>query len=139
MKEHLRRMTLHITRYYPNHEDRTETSEYRRTRHQLVNVEQRGCWVCGTRKNLECHHFYVEWADANAVDWFEFQRRHPDLADWTKFKDPKEFVDSPANMRILCARHHRHVNHGIHAMDYPSWELQAWDKSQFQFAPEGKS
>jgi len=136
MKEHLRKLTLHIRRYYPNHEDRTETAEYRATRRYLIDEQKYPCWVCGTRLHLECHHFYVEWADANAVDWDSFRKRHPQLAPWDSFDHPAQFVDHRSNMRILCAKHHRHVNHGIHCMDYPSWELQAWDKAAFVFAPE---
>lgn len=131
-------MTMHVTRYYPDHEHRTETPEYRSTRRQLIEIEDQPCWVCGIREHRECHHFYVEYSDQNAVDWDAFQRRHSDLVDWSTFDDPKQFVDSPANMRILCAKHHRHVNHGIHAMPYPSWELQAWDKAAFRFAPTEK-
>lgn len=134
IKEHLRKMTYHVTRYYPNHEDRTETARYRATRHQLVDVEKRSCAVCGTREHLECHHYYVEWADSNAVDWKSFQRQHPDLVDWSQFDDPKDFVDCPENMMILCATHHRHVNHGIHAVPFPSWQLQRHMRAGFKFA-----
>ena len=131
---HLRRMTYHVTRYYPDHEKRAETALYRRTRHQLVVVEKRPCWICGTRQTLECHHFYVEWSDQNAVDWDKFMAAHPDLVDWAALDDPSDFVDMVPNMTILCAKHHRHVNHGIHMVPYPSWELQRHMKAGFKFA-----
>lgn len=134
--EHLRRVTIHITRYYPDHEDRVASEEYRHTRHQLIVVQQLPCWICGTRDKLESHHFYVEWADQNAVDWDVFQKRHPNVVDWSQYRDnPARFVDSPENMRILCAKHHRHVNHGIHCLTYSDWELQAWPKPGYVWTP----
>lgn len=134
--EHLRRFTIHITRYYPDHEDRHATELYRHTRHQLIVVERIPCWVCGTHEKLETHHYYVEWADQRAVDWDIFMQEYPSIVDWSEYRDdPARFVDCRANMLVLCAKHHRHVNYGIHCLTYPDWQLLCHERPGYIWTP----
>lgn len=135
VKRHLRTLTLHCSFYYPAHERRASasTTEFRRSRHQLIEVEQRGCWTCGTREKLESHHYYIEWSLQNAVDWQAFIR---DFPQWAKYPNVGAFVDSVDNQRILCARHHRRKGVGIHTSDYPEWQIQRWIMPGFVYTQE---
>jgi len=130
VKRHIRKMTLHVALYYPKHERRTTSSEFRHTRDLLINEQKRACYTCGTRKKLEVHHFWVEWSLANAIDFELLKKVCPAAA---KYPTIDKFVDSPDNMRVLCAKHHRHKNYGIHMMDYPDWVAQTFIKEGYQF------
>ena len=133
-REHEVKETLTVDIYYPDHPPRVESSLFRHTRHQLLEVEKRGCWVCGVRAQLEVHHFHVEWADAEGVDWVRMRQLHPRF-HWQTFKEPADFVDAPYNMMVLCADHHRHRDRGIHMLPYPIWVMQRERRKDFVFAP----
>ena len=136
--EHEQRETLTVDVFYPDHPPRTESQQFRRTKHQLIVLEDRPCWACGTREKREVHHMIVEWADADAVDWSEGSRirqEHPDF-DWASFREPADFVDSPYNMRVLCEKHHRARDHGIHMLPFPNWQIQAYKRADFIDTPD---
>ncbi len=135
--EHEVHETLSVDIYYPNHPPRTESELFRKTKTYLINEKDTPCWVCGTKLNREVHHFHVEWADADGVDWDKMRKLHPDF-NWGNFKSPGDFVDSAYNMMVLCADHHRHKDHGIHMLPYPIWIMQAICNSSFVFAPKDK-
>lgn len=132
--EHELREHLDVDIYYPDHPPRTESALYRETHHLMIYVEKRPCWVCGTLEHRETHHFHIEWADANGVDWDRMRKLHPDF-NWSKFKEATDFVDSAYNMMVLCADHHRHRDRGIHMLPYPIWIMQAVCHSDFIFEP----
>ena len=91
--------------YYPDDGERTESSLFRRTKRKLVKVQKLPCWICGTHEQLEVHHFHIQWALANCVDWDLMRELHPDF-DWSTFTKPEDFVDSEYNMMVLCRFHH---------------------------------
>lgn len=134
VKRHLRKATLHCSFYYPEHERRenASTAEFDRSRHQLIEVENRPCWVCGTREKRESHHYYIEWSLQNVVDWKAFLRDFPQFA---KYPTIGAFVDSVDNQRILCALHHRRKGIGIHTSDFPEWQIQRWISPDFTYVP----
>ncbi|MDE2100854.1 MAG: hypothetical protein KGL39_26645 [Patescibacteria group bacterium] len=131
------------TVHYPDHPPRTDTAIYRKTHHDLCIVKDIPCFVCGkTRKEskvlTETHHFYCEKAGERAIDWIAFGRKAQTLHniqtglhigsafDWEEVqKNPDIFVDSPANMVVLCPEHHRSAHRGIHHVPFPEWILQA--------------
>jgi len=127
---HLRKMTLRFALYYPEHERRSESSEYRATRKTIIDERNIGCWVCGVHDNRELHHFVIEWSMANAIDFKKLKKDHPEAA---KYETLQKFVDSADNMRVLCAEHHRHKGYGIHMLDFPEWEVQAWLKDGYKY------
>jgi len=90
LHEHLRKFTITISRYYPDHPPRTESSLYRRTHHKLIVIDKTPCYVCGTMIKRETHHYFVEWADAEAVDWDKIRKYHPNF-DWQNFHAPIDF------------------------------------------------
>jgi len=133
IKGHLRKLTLKIAVYYPEHERRTESEEFRKTKYRLIEIEDRGCFICGSKEKREVHHFYIEWALKDAVDFEQFKRDYP---QFKKYKTVDDFVDSVDNMMVLCQIHHRHKDKGIHCMDYPEWRIQKYLKEGYVYSPE---
>jgi hypothetical protein len=136
--------TLYEDYFVPAHAPRTESDLYKLTHHDLVNVQDAPCYICGIRKstggNMETHHFHCEWSLSNSVDWSVMKAAHPDFDGWDKVKpeDPStfyNFVDSVYNMLVLCDVHHRGKFHGIHAVEHPVWIAQKFMKSDFTFIP----
>jgi hypothetical protein len=39
-------------------------------------------------------------------------------------------------MRILCEKHHRGINHGIHMIPLPVWEMQRIKRDDFIFSED---
>jgi hypothetical protein len=133
--EHEVKGKVEVDRYYPDHEPRTESSLFRKTKHQLVAVEDTPCWICGSKEKREVHHFHAEWADANGIDWVKMRELHPNF-DWSTFKEASDFIDSPYNMMVLCEKHHRAQDHGIHHLPYPDWIMQRNKLDTFVFSPD---
>lgn len=133
--EHEQRETIEIDLFYPDHPPRTESALFRRTKHHLINVLDTPCWVCGTKKDREVHHFHAEWADSEGIDWDKMRALHPNFP-WSTFSEASDFIDSEYNMRVLCAKHHRGKNHGIHWLPYPIFLMQMNKRDDFVFAPD---
>jgi hypothetical protein len=148
---HYMKMTSHFIACFPPHERRKNTNIYNHTHHQLCHVQDMPCFICGkTHKTdgiaLETHHFYIEKAAQNAVDWIAFGNSAKNLYniqtgqhigskyDWSCVaKNPDLFVDSPDNMIVLCKEHHISGNKGIHHVPFPNWILQKYPRDGFQF------
>ena len=135
LKKHLVKETFTTEIWYPDHPPRTESALFRKSRKQMIDDGKQGCWVCGTRKDLELHHFIIEWAASESIDFGKMKKEYPTF-DWKNFKEPSDFIDSTFNMRVLCAIHHRHPLHGIHCLPFPLWQLQKFVKDSFQLIPK---
>lgn len=124
---------------YPEHDPRTQSEEYKRVHHHLVVELDEPCWVCGVRQStlndeaqnphgarqMETHHFDLEWALANAADPAKVLAAFPDMgaADEPHLR---AWLDSRDNMLVLCDVHHRHPHYGIHEISHPAWIAQKW-------------
>ena len=124
--------TVEVDVWYPDHVQREESNLFSRTKHHLINKLDTPCWICGSKEKREVHHFIVEWAYADAIDWDKIKADYPDF-DWSSFKTAEDFVDSEFNMRVLCAIHHRGKGYGIHEMPYPIWVVQRYLKKGFDY------
>ena len=103
---------------YPDHEPRTESAEYRKTHHSLVNDMDIGCFICGKKASQgsknETHHYFCEWSAMKAIDWAgkfaqEAAYMHNPQSgrcigtkfDWKAVaENPTLFVDSKDNMVV---------------------------------------
>jgi hypothetical protein len=143
--EHEQKLTLSIDILDPDHGNRKaegETDIYRASRHLLVDVQKQCCFICGTRQQLETHHQFVEWYQANGVDFSpgsELRQDHPDF-DWEGFDkaggDPAFFVDSAYNLLVLCKKHHTGKDHGIHMLPHGIWLYQKYKIASEVFSPD---
>jgi len=133
--------------FYPAHDPRKETPQYKAVHRKLVVEEDSPCLICGVRnstlkdnaknlygaKQIETHHHVVEWALANAIDVNKFnsqllphlRARHKDRKDYqTDFTDDqvKAWIDhDPDNLWVLCDVHHRSSYFGIYEITDPIW------------------
>lgn len=116
-----------IVFYYPDHQPRETDPHY-----HLFNAAKKrilaagvGCWICGTRENLELHHSECEYAAATGVDVERFTELFPDyhVTDEESFLC---YVESEGNLQVLCALHHRSPYAGIHHCPFPNWKLQRY-------------
>jgi hypothetical protein len=131
--EHELKETIKVDVFYPDHAQRKESALFAKTKHHLVHEKDTPCFICGTKEKREVHHFHLEWAYAEAVDWDKMKELHPTF-EWSSFKEAKDFVDSEYNMLVLCEKHHRGEDHGIHMLPYPIWIAQKYLKKDFVFS-----
>jgi hypothetical protein len=151
--------TNHHSIHYPDHPPRVDTPLYKKTHAKLCFEENEdlGCLICGKNRKrdkvvTETHHFFCEKAAELGIDWIKFGEESYLLVnpqtklclanagfDWEEVaKDPHIFVDSEANMIVLCPLHHRSEECGIHHVPYPEWILQKFAKKGFKFLDEKK-
>lgn len=115
--------------YYPEHLPRPRDPHY----HLFEAARKRllacggGCWRCGERGKLECHHNQVEFAVANGCDREKLARDFPQYA-FDSDEAFLEWVESEGNLLILCAKCHRGPIDGIHSIPYPTWIWKRWAK-----------
>ena len=145
---HTERETLTVDVNIPAHADRVTTPLFRRSKAELVAKNPR-CWVCGATAEesghpLEAHHIIIERCFAEGrLDWEGLMRdciagefgKEAQAFDWSAFDpaDPYSFVDSAANLRLLCKAHHTGKDEGIHAMPYPIWIVQRYLPDGYRF------
>lgn len=80
--------------FYPPHEERADTAEYKKVHKELIEVQNLPCVICGVTneilndpqkqndiafnpyhaKQLETHHCLIEWALINAIDLDKFNK-----------------------------------------------------------------
>jgi hypothetical protein len=145
MKGHSLHRTLDEVAWYPPHDPRKASAEYRRVHHHLVYEMDERCWICGITHSaggaMETHHSEMEWAAEQAfendpemlaalVKDFELKLSKPE--------ELRKWLDSEGNMLVLCATHHRGARTGIHSITYPVWKLQRYQhQGGFQFVEGG--
>ncbi|TMC20915.1 MAG: hypothetical protein E6J34_11270 [Chloroflexi bacterium] len=109
----------------PPHPPREDTPIYHRSHHHLVHTMDTPCAICGVRRStlhhphenpfgaqdLETHHYPIERSLMNACDPKRLHIMFPQIKDYATLE---EFIDSEANLMVLCDIHHRHPHHGIH-------------------------
>jgi len=148
---HQIKITNKYTVNYPNHEKRVNSSIYNKTHNELCNVIKLSCFICNRTKkevgqSLETHHFYIEKAAVNCIDWHVFGKFAQNCYniqtgeciasnfDWEKVaKNPDIFVDSKYNMIVLCKEHHTSGSKGIHHVAFPDWIIQKFAKKNYNY------
>ena len=144
---HVVHRLLDESAFYPGHEARAETPEYKKVHDDLTGKKDLPCLVCGVKKStlkdkkenpygakqMETHHHIVEWSLANAIDVAKFNKalrpnlanKHPQNPVYQKAMTAKDIADwvdhCPDNLWVLCDVHHRAKYFGIHEISYPIW------------------
>jgi hypothetical protein len=117
-------MTIHILSHVPEHAPRAEDPHYHLFERAKARLKRQGLWKCIIDDELceggpELHHTFVEFSQINETDPAKVERAlglH--LEDDEAFQ---QWVESPSNLEILCAGHHR-AHYGIHVIPGPLWE-----------------
>jgi L-rhamnose mutarotase len=144
--------------FYPEHDKRRETNEYKAVHKKLTQELDLPCLICGITnstlkdkqknlygaKQMETHHHIIEWALANAVSVEKFnasilphlRQRHPDKSEYKQEftdEDIRNWVDhSEDNLWVLCDVHHRAKYLGIHEITDPIWGPQDLLRDDFE-------
>lgn len=152
---HELRRTLREVVAYPEHGPRDSDPNYHifnAAKHHLVHVLGVGCWIggatlaqiktglpaqhrCHGATQLEAHHAVAEFAGLNAIDWRKVAADFPQ-AGITSDEDFLRFAESEGGLLILCDKHHRGANHGIHTITYPAWTLDRYADDGYEFLPD---
>jgi len=125
---HEQHESFHEDILYPEHVQRTESSEFRANKHLLVHQLDLGCWICGSKQDREVHHFASEWSLWDSLDPALVLDTvlHIDPYGYAA-KDPSTPMSSPddiRNLMVLCEKHHRHPYFGVHTITMPIWIAQ---------------
>lgn len=122
----------------PDHEQRTESAEFRKNKRLMVKQLDLPCFICGSRDAREVHHLH-EWALWGALDPEKvLDTLHVfDPYGYTHKmgETPIESPDDVRNLLVLCGHceidgvpvpggHHRGVDAGVHDLTFPTWIAQ---------------
>jgi hypothetical protein len=151
---HYMKQTFQEVVAYPPHGPRASDPYYpifEAAKRHLVHVLGVGCWIGGATlaqitaglpaghrclgaKQLEAHHAVAEFAGLNAVDWQKVAADFPQVGIHSD-ADFLRFAESEGGLSILCDKHHRLGNTGIHAVTYPVWLLDRYARADWEFLP----
>jgi hypothetical protein len=145
---HTERETLSVEVNIPEHQDRTTTALFTRTRRLLIEREGARCSICNATAAesghpLEAHHHPIERSLAEMIDWERFKLDaqsgywgpHIKAFDWDNFTDWVQFVDDmTVNGLLLCKTHHTAKDSGIHTMPFPLYIAQKYAKEGYVFS-----
>lgn len=107
-------------------------------------------------KAMETHHSLVEWAGQTEINWDKLAADNPSLTTLVAVAqafhahllangelppdyklDTTAFVDSVDQMLVLCDIEHRSGNRGVHSITGPVWELQRYERGDWDFTGGG--
>lgn len=133
VREHISTRLLTETMIIPEHDERKESPEFGKSKRQLKRDGHFQCWVCGSTKNLQVHHFLYEWCIKDTCDFKKLKEVSETLDVYgygEQMKDiPITSVDDIRNMMVICREHHvggltDGASNGIHNMSFPAWVCQ---------------
>lgn len=140
VKSHKQEKTIKEVIIYPDHVERKESEEFRKCKVRLKEDCHFKCWVCGSEEQLEVHHFGCEWALEADVDFDKLKAFLEEFDPYGYGKllknKPITSVDDIRNMLVLCERHHRRSEDGIHETTFPIWIIQKLAKQGVEPVPK---
>jgi hypothetical protein len=129
--EHDQMMTVHILTHVPEHAPRTDDPHYHLFELAKARLKKQGLWKCLIDDDLceggpELHHTHVEFSQINQVDESKIQQALG--LHFTSDEEFQKWAESPGNLEVLCANHHR-AHYGIHVIPGPLWEALRFHKT----------
>jgi hypothetical protein len=121
---HDQMMTVHIETHVPDHSPREDDPHYHLFEQAKARLKRQGLWKCIIADELcggepELHHTYIEFSQINEVDPKKLQEALG--LHFDNDEDFQKWAESPGNLEVLCANHHR-THYGIHVIPGPLWE-----------------
>lgn len=116
---------------YPDHEPREQDPHYKDFHAWKESVRNTPAWRCGWAARigddsdcdlsapLEAHHAHIEFALANAIDLAHLEHSYPGVSDPDSIG---AWIESAANLVLLCRVHHRATNAGVHHLTASDYE-----------------
>jgi hypothetical protein len=143
--EHDQMLTVHILTHVPEHSPREDDPHYHLFEQAKSRLKRQGMWKCIINDDLcdgepELHHTHVEFSQINQVD--EKKIMEALGLHFETDEDFQKWAESPGNLEVLCANHHR-AHYGIHVIPGPLWEALRFHKTgtgpAAEFVPADKA
>ncbi|WP_344658353.1 hypothetical protein [Catenulispora subtropica] len=128
---HDQMMTVHILTHVPEHAPREDDPHYHLFEQAKARLKRQGMWKCIINDDLcegdpELHHTHVEFSQINQVDEKKIEQALG--LHFETDEDFQKWAESPGNLEVLCANHHR-AHYGIHVIPGPLWEALRFHKT----------
>lgn len=129
--EHDQMLTVHVLTHVPEHSPREDDPHYHLFEQAKARLKRQGMWKCIIDDDLcdgqpELHHTHVEFSQINQVDEKKIQQALG--LHFETDEDFQQWAESPGNLEVLCANHHR-AHYGIHVIPGPLWEALRFHKT----------
>lgn len=137
---HRQKVTNHYVIAYPAHAPRKDDPHYADfqawKRQQRRLGRYRCAWAalvdddsdCDLKHPLEAHHGHIEFAMLNGVSFKRLEHVYPGISDPAKVG---AWIDSDANLMLLCAKHHRGAGTGVHHLSAADYEASHYVQGVF--------
>lgn len=137
---HVQAVTNHYLIQYPEHGPRESDPHYADFHAWKKRQREQGKWRCAwavtidddsdcdLSKPLEAHHGHIEFALLNAVDFARLEKAFPGISDPTQVG---AWIESDANLMLLCVKHHRGMGTGVHHLAAADYEASHYVQSVF--------
>jgi hypothetical protein len=129
--EHDQLLTVHVLTHVPEHSPREDDPHYHLFEQAKSRLKRQGMWKCIIDDDLcdgepELHHTHVEFSQINQVDEKKIMQALG--LHFETDEDFQKWAESPGNLEVLCANHHR-AHYGIHVIPGPLWEALRFHKT----------
>lgn len=137
---HVQQVTNHYAVAYPEHGPREADPHYKDFHAWKAKQKADGKWRCAwavlvdddsdcdLTHPLEAHHGHIEFAMLNGIDFARLEQVYPGISDPDK---AGAWIESDANLMLLCVRHHRGTGTGVHHLSAADYEASHYVKGVF--------
>jgi hypothetical protein len=147
VKAHIESRVIHDIVIDPEHAQRTESETFRKAKERLKEDGHYLCWICGTDKGIQIHHFIAEYMHESIVDLAKAKEVAEtfDIYGYGRLlrNQPLESIEDVRCLMALCQVHHTGVDHqdgnsgtGIHSTTFPTWLIQRVAKDGMNPVPQ---
>ena len=135
---HKAKLNIHLITSIPEHSPREDDPNYHLFNNAKNRIKKQGLWKCIINDDLcsgepELHHSFIEFSQINNMDPDKVARAFG--LHFENDQDFQDFIESPGNLEVLCAAHHR-THFGIHQIPAPLWETFRFRKTGTEPAAE---
>lgn len=143
---HDQKITNRYLMHVPPHEPRESDPHYADFHEWKRRQKAAGKWRCGwavlvdddtdcdLTLPLEAHHSHIEFALQNGISFERLEHAFPGISDPAQVG---AWIESDANLILLCAKHHRALGHGVHHLSSSDYEGSHFVEGVFE-DPEPK-
>jgi len=135
---HKEKLNIHLITSIPEHSPREDDPNYHLFNNAKNRIKKQGLWKCIINDDLcsgepELHHSFIEFSQINDMDPNKVAAAFG--LHFENDQDFQNFIESPGNLEVLCAAHHR-THFGIHQIPAPLWETFRFRKAGTEPAAE---
>jgi hypothetical protein len=136
VEEHIQQQTIHTVMIVPSHNERGYDETFEKAKDTLKRDGfLDNCWLCGSNKNLQVHHWWAEWCENRIIDLkiLKLMCDSFDIYGYSKklYDVPITEISDIRQLMTLCQEHHTGTDStnnnsptGIHQLPFNEWILQ---------------